>query len=72
MGVQETKKEEFLPSFLKKLTSPVNFIWHSLAARGTAEGIMLGVREESLSVVNICYGKYFVCCMLQCANLDFS
>jgi hypothetical protein len=50
----------------------VNFIWHSLAARGTAEGIMLGVREESLSVVNICYGKYFVCCMLQCANLDFS
>jgi exonuclease III len=62
--VQETKKEDFLPSFLKNLTSPIIFDWHFLAARGTACGILIGVREEFLKVVNVSYGKFSVSCMV--------
>jgi exonuclease III len=72
VGVQETKKEDFHPSFLKILTSPINFCWHFLAANGTAGGVLICVREDVLSVVNVSYGKYSVSCMIQCVKIDFS
>jgi hypothetical protein len=40
VGIQETKKGEFLPSFLENLTSPINFSWNFLDAKGTAGGIL--------------------------------
>jgi exonuclease III len=38
IGVQETKKESFHPSFLKNLTSPTEFSWNLLPTKGTAGG----------------------------------
>jgi exonuclease III len=38
VGIQETKKEVFLPSFLKNLTCPVEFTWNFLPTKGTAGG----------------------------------
>jgi hypothetical protein len=38
IGIQETKKEDFLQSWLKNLVSPAGFCWHFLPARGTAGG----------------------------------
>jgi hypothetical protein len=40
IGVQETKKEDFHPSFLKNLTLPISFSWNFLPARGTAGGYL--------------------------------
>jgi hypothetical protein len=39
VGIQETKKEEFLSSFLKNLTTPVPFKWFYLPAKGAGGGI---------------------------------
>jgi hypothetical protein len=47
VGIQETKKEEFLLIFLKNLTTPAVFQWHFLPVEKIAGGILLGVREES-------------------------
>jgi exonuclease III len=38
VGIQETKKEEFLPSFLKNLTTTAVFSWHVLPTKKTAGG----------------------------------
>jgi hypothetical protein len=71
MGVQETKKEEFIPSFLKNLITPATFQWHFLPAKRTAGGILLGVRE-SLGVSNVSILKYCVSCMLMDKRKNFS
>jgi exonuclease III len=44
VGIQETKKEDFFSSFLKNLSCPTVFEWHFLPAKGTAGGILVGVR----------------------------
>jgi exonuclease III len=36
VGVQETKKESFKPSFLKNLTNPAMFSWNFPPGIGTA------------------------------------
>jgi exonuclease III len=71
MGVQETKKEEFIPSFLKNLITPATFQWHFLSAKRTAGGILLGVRK-SLGVSNVSILKYCVSCMLMDKRKNFS
>jgi hypothetical protein len=59
VGIQE-KKEVFHPSFLKNLSCPVNFTWHFLPARGTAGGILVGFRDETLTVCNVSILKSMV------------
>jgi hypothetical protein len=72
VGIQKTKKEEFLPSFLKNLTTPVNFVWHYLLAKKTAGGILLGVREEGMVVSNVNILKYSISCMVLDKTNNFS
>jgi hypothetical protein len=72
VGIQETKKEEFLPSFLKNLTTLVNFVWHYLPVKKIAGGILLGVMEEGLVVSNVSILKYFVSCMVLDKKNNFS
>jgi hypothetical protein len=72
VGIQETKKEVFLPSFLKNLTSPVDFTWNFLPTRGTAGGVPVGVRDESLLVANASIIKSSVSCMLVDRKTNFS
>jgi exonuclease III len=38
IGIQETKKEELLPSFLRNLTTPAIFSWHVLPTKKTTGG----------------------------------
>jgi exonuclease III len=64
VGVQETKKEEIPLSFLKNLTSPAQFCWNYLPARGSSGGILLGVREESFVVSNVALGNLLVSCLV--------
>jgi exonuclease III len=65
IGVQETKKEDFHPSFLKNLTTPTSFSWNFLPARGTAGGILVGTKDDSLAVSNVCVHSFSVSCVLQ-------
>jgi hypothetical protein len=52
VGVQETKMEEFSLNFLRNLTTPAPFSWKFLPAKGTARGILVGVRDEKFLIFN--------------------
>jgi hypothetical protein len=51
IGFQETKKEHFSNSFLKKLLGNRNFIWNHLPAVGSACGILVGVNGDLFEVI---------------------
>jgi exonuclease III len=70
--IQETKKEVFMPSFLKNLTSPIDFTWNFLSTRGTSGAVLVGVRDESLLVTNVSILKSSVSCMLVDRKTNFS
>lgn len=48
IGIQETKKEVFAEHVLRNLTTPTKFCWEYLPAKGTARGILIGIRNETL------------------------
>ena len=52
IGFQETKKEEFSPSYLKSLIGHRDFAWHHLPATGTAGGILVGVEQDVFEVIS--------------------
>jgi exonuclease III len=72
IGVQETKKKDFTTSFLRNLSCPARFVWEILPAKGTAGGILLGVREESFSVSNVYVFKFSISCMLLDKKSNFN
>jgi hypothetical protein len=72
VGIQETKKVEFLPGFLKNLTTPVTFNWFYLPAKGTAGGILLGVKEENFAISNISLFNFSISCMVADNKKNFS
>jgi hypothetical protein len=61
-----------LPRFLRNLTSPVEFTWNYLLARGTTGGVLVGVRDKSLLVSNVSTLKSSVSCMLLDKRNNFS
>jgi exonuclease III len=65
IGVQETKKESFHSSFLKNLTSRFVFSWHLFPAKGAAGGILVGARDERLTISNACVHTFSVSCNIQ-------
>jgi exonuclease III len=72
IGIQETKKEESPLAFLESVSTPVKFVWHVLPAIGTAGGILLGVREESLSVSNFSCFTFDASCQVYDRSVDLS
>jgi hypothetical protein len=71
VGIQETKKDDFTPVFLKNLTCPAVFCWEFLPARGTARDILVGVREDSFIMSGMNILKSSVSCMLQDRKSSF-
>jgi hypothetical protein len=71
IGIQEIKKEVLHPSFLNNLSSPISFTWHFLPAVGTAGGILIGFRDDTLLVSNIILYRFSVSCMVQCRKNSF-
>jgi hypothetical protein len=55
IGIQETKKDSFHPSFLKNLTTPAVFKWDFLPANGTVGRILLRVREDTMDLLMLGY-----------------
>jgi hypothetical protein len=70
--VQETKKYSFHPSFLKNLTTPATFKWDLLPTNGTARGILLGVGEDTMDMVNIKLHTFAIFYILNEKNQNFS
>jgi exonuclease III len=70
--VQETKKETFYSSFLKNLTTPSVFSWELLPVIGTTDGILVGARDDKLSISNTCVHTFSVSSILQKRAQNFS
>ena len=52
IGFQETKKENFSPSFLKGILGNRNFTWNHLPAVGSAGGVLVGVNNDCFDVIS--------------------
>jgi hypothetical protein len=65
VGIHETKKGEFSPSFLKNLSNQVAFSWFFLPTNGIAGGILVGAREDKFMVSGVSILKFLIRCILQ-------
>jgi hypothetical protein len=68
IGIQETKKDSFHPSFLKNLTTPTIFSWNFLSANGTTRG----TRDATMYVSNVASHTFSISCVLNEKNQNFS
>ena len=57
VGFQETKKEVIADSSLEAVNR--NFNWNYIPARGTAGGVLVGVRKDVLDILNWQYFQYY-------------
>jgi hypothetical protein len=57
---------------LKNLSCPAVFGWQFLPAKGTAGGILVGIREDSFAILGVSVLNYSVSCILQAKNGDFT
>ena len=60
IALLETGRDNFTSQFLGSLTGGIDFAWHCLPPRGRSGGIPLGVKCETLEVLNIVRGDYTV------------
>jgi hypothetical protein len=65
VGVVETKKDSFLPSFLDSFRGNIQFKWQVLTASGTAGGLLLGVKDDFGAVSNISLIDFSLSCVVQ-------
>ena len=60
IALMETGQDNFTSWFLQTLSSGIDFDWHILPPRGRSGGILLGVRCETLEVLNVVQGDFSV------------
>ena len=60
IALLETGRDNFTSQFLQTLSSGIDFDWHILPPRGRSGGILLGVRCETLEVLNVVQGDFSV------------
>ena len=60
IALLETRRDNFTSQFLEPLSGGIDFDWHVLPPRGRFGGILLGVRCETLEVLNVVRGDFAV------------
>jgi hypothetical protein len=60
IALLETRRDNFTSQFLGTLSGGIDFDWHVLPPRGRSGGILLGVRCETLEVLNVVRGDFAV------------
>ena len=62
IALSETGRDNFTPppQFLSTLFGGVDFDWHCLPPRGRSDGVLLGVRCDSLEVRGVIMGDFAV------------
>jgi hypothetical protein len=60
MALLETGRDNFTPQFLNTISGGVDFDWYCLPPRGRSGGILLGVKCETLEVLNVVHGEFAV------------
>ena len=52
IGLQETRKKEIPPKFLRKIDPYDRFAWNWVPSLGKSGGILCGIKRETLEVVS--------------------
>ena len=60
MALLETGRDNFTSQFLNTISGGVDFDWHYLPPRGRYRGRLLGVKCETLEVLNVVHGDFAV------------
>ena len=60
IALLETGRDNFTSQFLGTLSRGIDFDWHVLPPRGQSGGILLGVRCETIEVLNVVRGEFAV------------
>lgn len=60
IALLETGRDNFTSQFLGTLSGGIDFDWHCLPPRGRSGGILLGVKCETLEVMDVIQGEFAV------------
>ena len=58
IGLQETMKSSYTPSFFRKLDPHQRFMWDWNRSRGKSGGILLGVNRDKFDIIEVKHGRY--------------
>ena len=58
MAISETGRRDFPDNLLNRLSGGLEFTWHSRPPRGRSGGMLLGVKSESLEVLEVMGGEF--------------
>ena len=70
IGFQETKRQNFSPSFLKNLLGNKKFAWNHLPVVGTTGGILVGVNNDCFDVISWDIRRFSVSVIVNIKNMD--
>ena len=60
IGLQETKKTNFTPKYLRRIDPFERFNWNWVPSVGKSGGILCGIKKETLDVVSWTREKYLL------------
>lgn len=72
VGIQETKKMSFTSYFLKFISGHYEFIWNFLPANNTADGILVGFREDKFDIISCTCFRYCVAVVMSSKEDGFT
>ena len=58
LGLQETMKSNYTPSFFRKLDPQQKFYWEWNPSRGKSGGILCGVNKTKFDILEVIHGKF--------------
>ena len=60
IGLQETMKKNYKPSFFRRFDPHSEFRWEWIPSIGKSGGILCGSRLETLEVIDVVRGKFIL------------
>jgi len=60
VGIQETKKKNFDPKYLRRVDPSDRFSWNWIPSVGKSGGVLCGVKKETSEIVSWTAGKYLL------------
>ena len=60
IGLQETMKEIYKPSFFRKIDPSHKFHWEWVPSRGKSGGILCGIKKDNFDILKIIHGRYIL------------
>ena len=60
LAITETGRREFAQSLLNRLSGGIEFDWYSRPPHGRSGGILLGIRTESMEVLEVTDGDFHI------------